>query len=355
MLIVDAHLDLAWNAVQGGRDLRRPVAEIRRTEAEAGLEGPGRGQGTVALPELRLGHVGVAVATLIARCTGTPLEGVDYATVAEATAVARGQLAYYRELEQEGLVVVLENAGALREHVAHWERWDESDPVPPIGLVVSLEGADPIATPADVDEWYAAGVRIIGLSHYGPGRYAGGTMTDGGLTADGPALLAAMARCGIALDVTHSTDAGMAESLVLFDGPVLASHSNARALVPHQRQLTDAQLTELARRDGVIGSVFDCWMLDPTWMRGQKENPVTLERVADQIEHVCQVTGGTEHAAIGSDLDGGFGREQSPGDLDTIADLPRLGGILRERGYSEGDVAAVLHGNWLRLLERILG
>ena len=194
MLIVDAHLDLSWNGVQGGRDLRRSVAEIREAELEGGLEGPGRGLGTVALPELREGRVAVSVATVFARCTGTVIEGVDYATVAEATAAARAQLAWYRGLEAEGELRVIETAAALEAHLREWQAWERAPTTaqPLLGIVLAMEGADPIATPADVDEWFEAGIRMIGLTHYGPGRYAGGTETEVGLSSDAPALLTAM-------------------------------------------------------------------------------------------------------------------------------------------------------------------
>ncbi len=356
MLIVDAHLDLAWNAVHGGRDLRRPVEEIREHERRAGREGPDRGRGTVALPELRAGRVAVSIATVIARCTGTTLEGVDYATVEEAAQAARDQLAWYRRLEAEGELRVLETASELDEHVTAWSAWDGSpdgDP-PPVGIVISMEGADPIASPGELGDWHDAGVRIIGLTHYGPGRYAGGTNTTVGLGDEGPSLLAAMEAAGIALDLTHCSDPATSEALELYHGTVLASHSNARALVPRQRQLTDEQILAIADRGGVIGAALDCWMLDPDWVHGQPENDVTLARVIDQIEHVCTVTGSTAHAGIGSDLDGGFGREQTPIDVNTIADLGAVAGLLRDRGYAEADVESIMHANWLHLLARIL-
>jgi membrane dipeptidase len=214
-----------------------------------------------------------------------------------------------------------------------------------------MEGADPILAPSELAEWHAAGLRLLGPAHYGPGRYAGGTGTEHGFSPMGLELLGEMGRLGVALDVTHLTDVGFWQALERFDGPVLASHSNCRALVPHQRQLDDDQIRALAARGAVIGAALDTWMLLPGWVGGQSTNErVTLEWVADQIDHVCQVTGSARHAAIGSDLDGGFGREQSPRDLDTIADLQRVGEILAARGYAPEDVALVMHGNWLRWL-----
>jgi membrane dipeptidase len=240
--------------------------------------------------------------------------------------------------------------------MAEWQVWNETEPanpgaVPPLGVVISMEGADPISDPLQLSEWWQVGVRIIGPAHYGPGRYAGGTSTEAGLTAAGQSLLAEMERLGILLDLTHLSDQAFWQALDLNHGPVLASHNNCRALVPHQRQFSDEQLKAIFERDGVIGAAFDAWMLQPGWVIGQTTNEhVTLANVADHIDHICQLAGNSRHAAIGSDLDGGFGREQSPHDLDTIADLHQLAGRLAQRGYDDDDLNAILRGNWLRLL-----
>lgn len=351
MLIIDAHLDLAWNALHWSRDLQQPAALIRA--GEAGMAGPGRGLGTVSLPDLRRGQVGLCFATLLARCTGAPVAGVDYASPAQACGAARGQLAYYRALEHLGAARIIAGVAALESHVAAWQRWLDgaSAEEPPLGFVVSMESADPILSPADLEDWQRAGVRVIGPAHYGPGRYAGGTGSDLGVTGAGAALLREMRRLGILLDVTHFSDRAFWQALELYDGLVLASHNNCRALAPHPRQFSNEQIRAIAGRGGVIGAACDAWMLAPGWVKGVTRNDgVRLSAVADHIDCVCQLTGSARHAAIGSDLDGGFGREQSPGDLDTIADLQGLAGLLAARGYGPGDVAAILHGNWLRLL-----
>jgi membrane dipeptidase len=216
---------------------------------------------------------------------------------------------------------------------------------------VSMESADPILTPGELENWRQAGLRLIGPAHYGPGRYAGGTGTTLGLTALGVELLRAMEQQGVGLDMTHLTDEAFWQALDLYQGPVLASHNNCRALVPHQRQFSDDQLRALIARGVVIGAAFDNWMLQPGWKDRAADNPpVRLANVVDHIDHVCQLAGNARHAGIGSDLDGGFGREQSPADLDTIADLQLLAGLLGERGYSQADIGAILHGNWLRWL-----
>jgi membrane dipeptidase len=214
-----------------------------------------------------------------------------------------------------------------------------------------MEGADPVLFPEQVQEWYDVGLRIIGPAHYGVSPYAHGTGTEGGLFPQGPALLREMERVGMILDVTHLSDQCFDEALDVYGGPVLASHHNCRALVPDQRQLTDAQIKKLISRGAVIGAALDDWMLVPKWERGKtkpEETGVCLATVVDHIDRVCQLAGNARHAGLGTDLDGGFGREQSPTDLDTIADLQKFAGLLRGRGYSETDVAGILYGNWVR-------
>ena len=354
MLIVDAHLDLAWNGIQWGRDLRRSVQILRRQEA--GQRGPGRGQNTVALPELQQGRVALCFATLLARSTGDPDPDprIDYASPAQAYGAAHGQLAYYRALAEQGHLRLITHRGELDNHMAAWQAW-EADPdagsPPPLGVIVSFESADPVLEPEQLAAWWQAGVRLIGPAHYGPGRYAGGTGTELGLTRPGMHLLCEMQRLGFILDVTHLSDQAFWEALDHYHGPLLASHNNCRALAPHQRQFDDEQLRAIFARGGVVGAALDNWMIRPGWVRGTSDNTsVSLAHVVDHIDHVCQLAGNSQHAALGSDLDGGFGREQSPYDLDTIADLQRFTGLLAARGYSDADIAGIMHGNWLRLI-----
>jgi len=353
VLIIDAHLDLSWNALQWNRNLLHSVYTIR-TE-EGGEMGKARGQNTVAFPEMIQGRIALSVATLLARSTGRPVPHVDFPTPFQSFGIARGQLAYYRALEQAGHVRIIEDAASLRVHIAAWEQWDaaqsDTQNAPPLGFVISMEGADPILSPEQLQEWWAWGLRLLGPTHYGPGRYAGGTATELGLTEMGVFLLREMERLGVILDVTHFSDQAFWEAMDLYSGSVLASHNNCRALVPHQRQFSDDQLRAIIERGGVIGAAFDAWMLKPGWSGLDHSNrDVTMAEVVDHIDHVCQLAGNSLHAAIGSDLDGGFGREQSPADLDTIADLQRIPDLLRQRGYNEADIENIMHGNWLRLL-----
>ncbi|HLW61247.1 MAG TPA: membrane dipeptidase [bacterium] len=354
MLIVDSHLDLSMNALQWNRDLLASAYTIRAQENYT--PGKGRGVGTVAFPEMRRGRIALAFATLIARSTGRPVPHIDYPTPAQAYGIAKGQLAFYRALERQGHIRIIDDAARLEAHIAEWAAWDAAhpgdapEPTPPLGFVIAMEGADPILEPAQLEEWERGGLRLLGPTHYGPGRYAGGTGTEEGLTELGAPLLAEMARCGVILDLTHCSDQAFWAALERYSGPVHASHNNCRALVPHQRQFSDEQISAIVKRGGVIGVAMDCWMIVPGWRHGDDNRRVTLADVVHHIDHICQLAGSCAHAAIGTDLDGGFGREGSPHDLDTIADLQRLVGLLERQGYPPRDIEAIMHGNWLRFL-----
>jgi membrane dipeptidase len=357
MLIVDGHLDLAWNALQWNRNLQDWAYTIRAGESHG--SDPGRAMGTVALPDMRAGRVALCFATLLARATGHTSAHIDYASPVQAFGIAQGQLAYYRALERAGQARVITDRAQLDQHCDDWEGWEAHGAgagTPPLGFVILMEGADPIQDPGQLEAWHDAGLRILGLTHYGVGRYAGGTATEAGLSDMGPPLLREMERLGVLLDLTHCSDAAFWEALDYYHGPVLASHNNCRSLVPHQRQFSDEQLRAIIARGGVIGAVLDSWMLKPGWIIGRDNNvsepQVSLSNVVDHIDHICHLAGDAAHVAIGSDLDGGFGREAVPCDLDTIADLQKLDGLLAQRGYEPEDIAAILHGNWQRLLRQ---
>jgi membrane dipeptidase len=305
----------------------------------------------VSFPELRQGEVAVCLATVLARSSGLREPLLDYRNCELASAMARGHLAYYRIMEAEGHMRMLRDWRALNAHVQEWKR--RSGKSMPLGFILSMEGADPILSPAQVAEWWEHGLRAIGPAHYGVSGYAHGTGSPGPLTAKGPELLKAMEEVGAVLDVTHLADESFWQAVELFHGPVLASHHNCRALVPGDRQLSDDQIRYLIERDAVIGAAFDSWMLHAGYIPGQTDNSlVSLEAVADHIDHVCQLAGNTRHSALGTDLDGGFGTEQSPRELDTIADVQKIPALLRKRGYREADLEAIMHGNWLRFFEK---
>ncbi len=350
-MIFDAHLDLAMNAVEWNRDLTRPVAEIRASEAHL-RDRPDRGRGTVSLPEMRRAGIGLCVATQIARVehhAWSPVAG--WRSPAQAWAMTQAQLAWYRTMEEAGEMVQIRDLAGLEKYLALWNT--ESTASLPIGYILSLEGADSLVSLAHLERSASQGLRAIGPAHYGPGIYANGTDATGGFNARGRELLREIARLGLILDVTHLCDDCFWEALDLFPGPVWASHHNCRALVPHNRQLSDEMIRALIARGAVIGAVLDGWMMVPNWVRGKTtpQTPgLTLAHLAEHIDHICQLAGNALHIGIGSDLDGAFGTEQTPTDLDTIADLVRLPTLLKARGYAAADTANIAHGNFLRFL-----
>ena len=355
-LLLDAHLDLALNALDWNRDLRLPLGQIRTRES--GLrDKPGRARGTVSLPEMRQAGAGLCVATQLARVAHddfSPLPGWN--SQEQAWAATQAQLAWYRAMEDLGEMRQIRTASELRTHAALWNASPKVDRLP-IGYVLSLEGADSLPTPQHLERAWNQGLRALGPAHYGPGVYAQGTDTTGGFNSRGRDLLRVAGELGLILDVTHLSDACFWEALESYPGPVWASHHNSRALVPHQRQLDDAMVRALAARGAVIGVALDAWMLHPGWQRGittPESAGVTLETVARHIHHFCQVLGNALHVGIGSDLDGCFGTEQSPADLDSIADLQKLRPLLAQLGFSAADQDAIFHGNFLRHLEASL-
>jgi membrane dipeptidase len=320
---------------------------------------PGRGRATTTLPEMRRGAVAACQATLLARAKpgarrpdGTTRLNLDFSNQEIASATARGQLAYYELLERRGLLRMIRTAGELD---AHWQSRAADPAETPIGYVLAMEGADPIVDIDQAAAWWDLGLRSVNLAHYGTSRYAVGTGDDGPLTPDGTLLLKEFEQLGMILDATHLSDTSFFQALDQFSGPVLASHNNCRELVPHQRQFSDEQLKLLIERDAVIGAALDAWMLAPGWVKGRTtRDVVTLHAVADHIDHVCQIAGDSLHAAIGSDLDGGYGTEQTPLGLDRISDLQDLDAMLTARGYSTEAIDGIFHGNWLRFFRRYL-
>ena len=348
-LLIDGHLDLAMNALYLNRNLRQSVDEIRA--AEAGKTGWGYGRGTTTFPELRKANIGISFVTVLARTNPVGTSLLEFPTQEVAYAQAQGQLAYYKVHERMGDLELIRTRGDLDRHLA---AWDADPDGTPLGAVLTMEGADPVVAVDHLEGWYADGLRILSLAHYGPSAWAHGTHSVGGLKPGAIDLLHAMNHLGIGLDVTHLCDQSFAEAMAVFQGVVVATHSNARTLVPHERQFTDDQFRELFQRDAVIGCVLDAWMLQPGWVVGQSVPEVTLEALIDNIDHICQLAGNANHVAIGSDLDGGYGTEQTPVDLDTIADLQRIPEMLANRGYGDANIDAIMHGNWLRILERLL-
>jgi len=348
-ILVDGHLDLAYNAVIMKRDLLRPVVEIREQEAVTPPPGPPSGTCLTTLPALLEGRIAVVGASIfVAPAIPGSLEPQVYHTPQEAFRYAVPQLDYYRRLADENERVVLLHADAdMKAVLASWNTEQ-----PQLGLFLVMEGADPIRTLSDVGWWVERGLRGVGLSWITGTRYAGGDGAPGPLTDDGRKLLSAMADYNLLLDLAHLWEDAAYEALDRYPGPVAASHAKPRAFVDRPRMLSDALIRRIAARDGVIGVVPFNLMLDGTWRRGNARLPLT--RVAEIIDHICQVTGAASSVGIGSDFDGGFGQEAVPEGLESSADLGKLGSLLAERGYTDSDIDAILGGNWLRVMRRVL-
>ena len=351
--LFDAHLDLAMNAMEWNRDFRLPVSTLRASEKDL-TDLPDRGRGTVSFPAMRKGNIGLCVATLIARYVkpDNPLPGWN--SPEQAWAQTQGQLAWYHAMEADHQLQQIHTAKELEQQLKNWN----ADPInTPIGYVLSLEGADSIVSMEHLEKLYEKGLRAIGPAHYGPGTYAHGTDAIGGIGTKGKSLLKKIESLKIILDATHLCDQSFWETMSHYSGPVWASHSNCRKWVPNERQFDDTQINELISRGAVIGMAFDAWMMLPNWERGRtqpKSSGLVLETIVDHIDHICQLAGNSDHVMIGSDLDGGFGNEQCPSDLDTIADLQKLDSILLKRGYTNQDVNKLFSNNGLNFLRRHL-
>lgn len=364
MFTIDGHLDLATNAIFLNRDLTKSVFEIRAKEKSLGWKDTqDRGNGTVALPEMRKGNVGLAIVTIISRYSefGNPLATLGlpgWHSQEQAYAYGQAQLSWYQLMEEKGELVQIVNAKQLKNHLQLWANDTVSNSLKPIGFILSLEGADSIINKKYLEKYYAAGLRAIGPAHFGNGLYSAGTHSDGtGLTTIGKDLLKDMDSLGIALDTTHLTDRAFFEAIDIFNGVMWASHQNCRAIIKGERQFSDEQIKIICERGGVIGGALDTWMLYNDFNLG-KDNArlldINLERLVDHFDHICQLIGNSNHICFGTDLDGLFGTEQTPSDMDTIADIQKFKLILTKRGYGGADIENIFYKNWLRVLKNAL-
>ncbi len=356
MLIVDAHQDIAYNALCYGRDYRRSALETRWRETDPAVL-KRRGSATIGLPDALLGRVGVVFGTLfVAPDDGdpsAPWAAFTYKTPQDAYRLALQQADYYERLADEtDKVRLIRTATDLDAVIASWAAGtDIADHKQ--GLVCLMENADPIIEPRQFEEWYERGVRIVGPA-WEATRYSGGTGQPGPLTALGYELLEVMASFNAILDLSHMAEKACLQALDVYPGVIIASHSNPRKFRNTDRHLTDAIIRQLAEREGVMGIVLYNRFLSDTWSSGDRKTDVPLSVVADAVDYVCQLTGSAAHVGIGSDFDGGFGMESIPDGLDTVTDLSKIGTLLSTRGYSPADVEAVMGGNMLRQLRRAL-
>ncbi|MHA4845976.1 dipeptidase [Flavitalea antarctica] len=352
MFIIDAHLDLSMNAMEWNRDLRWSVDEIRQSESGM-TDKPDRGKGTVSLSALRDGDIGLVVATQIARyvAPGNPLPG--WHSPEQAWAQTQAQLAWYKAMEACGEMQMITDLNELNAHLQYWQ--DDKGSSKKIGYILSLEGADSLVTIEHLHIAYNYGLRAVGPAHYGPGRYANGTDATGHLNKQGRALISEMDKLGMILDATHLCDDAFWDAMEIYQGPVWASHNNCRALVDHNRQFSDDMIRALVEKNAVIGGALDAWMMVPGWQRGSSTPEATgcnLEKLIDHLVHICTIAGNTDHIGIGTDLDGAFGKEQCPYDLESISDLQKIPRLLSRRGFNEKDIEKIMNKNWLTFLNR---
>ncbi len=354
MFIVDGHEDIAYNVLNFGRDYRHSVAETRRLEADGNHP---NGVATVGLPDSLLGRVAIVCGTIFTapeRTSGfMQSETPHYKTPAEANRLANLQLDYYQRLADQTDKVQLVRTQAELDAVLETWAPEKSFADHHQGIVMLMENADPILEPKQFEEWYERGVRIVGPAWLGT-RYCGGTGEPGPLTDLGRDLLDVMAGFNAILDLSHMAEASFLEAVDRYEGIVIASHSNPRHFRNSDRHLSDEMIQRLAERDGVMGIVVYNNFLINDWKKGSPRSKVPFTTVLDAIDYVCQLTGSPAHVGIGTDFDGGFGVESIPEGMNSVTDLWQIGDGLRERGYAEADIEAVLGGNMLRKLRQSL-
>jgi membrane dipeptidase len=355
MIIVDAHLDLAFNALRHGRDLLQPLGELRKIEEKTGAESRKlNGTAIVTLPALRKAGVKIVFGSLfvppISRVASEPASRFFYRTKEEAFSLAMEQMDYYHRLADDlPYVRLVTDRSELKEVL---DSPDDGDQL--LGIVPMMEGADSIREPSEAEMWYERGLRMIGLAWDDTGYSAGAWRGVGGLTEDGRHLLELMADLGFILDLSHMSEQATYEALDSYDGRLVASHSNVRHLVPAQRQLSDRQIYRISERDGVIGIVLYNKFLKADHERGDPKEAVTINHVIAHIDHICQCVGSSLHVGLGSDFDGGFGVEDVPADIEDVSDLMLISDELADRGYELTDVENIMGGNWLRVLNETL-
>ena len=365
VLIFDGDFPMAPLAMQLRRDVTLPLDELRRRDKDY------ENIALASLPEMRRAGMAVAILKVVSdmQREGNTIKGENQPH--RVYAIGKGQIAYYNALERMGEMRIIRTRDDLREHMAEWEAAQHDEAARAklrVGAILGLEGADSVVEPAQLTEWWDDGIRLISIGHYGMSPYGGGTGTgtDTGLLERGPALLREMDRLGMLLDVTHTSDRTVREALAIFKGPLLATHSNVRALCKGERQLPDDIVAAVIDRGGVVGASMDTWMLWPqgapdwgtdSWPNNRKyfqRSEVTLADLVNHMDYVNQMAGNAQHAGIGGDTDGQGGRECAPADVDTVVDYHKVADILRARGYSEPDVENIVWRNWIRLFDTAL-
>lgn len=329
--IFDGHLDLAYLA-EIGRDMHAELDQCRGTLLPA----------AVTLPSLKSGNVRGCLGTIFTEMseedssTGLQLGGFGHTyPPGDGEAAHRAglrQLKLYHAWRDAGVIDLLPNVGSA-----------------PLALGILMEGADPITNANEVAWWAEQGVIAIGLAWALGSRYAGGNAQKTGLTAEGKDVVRAIDAAGLFHDLSHLSDKAMDELLAMSDGRMVASHSNARALLggKNQRHLRDETIAEIARRDGVIGVNLYAPFLDPNFDKTRKRPP--LRTTLDHTLHIAEIAG-KDTVCLGTDMDGGFAATDLPEGVNEPSDLHKLLDMLRGEGWSEAEVAGFAGGNWARVL-----
>ncbi len=335
-LIVDAHLDLGWNITNFGQDYSQSAA------ASPGV--------MVGLPELLAGQVALIVGSIFvipASHATSSAQIARYTTPAEAATWGIQMLT--------DILVLCARAPQFRiiyqqvDLDAVLATWAPDQPAASrqIGILIGMEGADPIETPDYLQVWYDMGLRNVGLS-WGKTQYAGSNSDPGGLTDSGITLLSEMSRLNMMFDTAHLSESAFWQAMDLWEKPVIYSHGTVRRYLPTERALTDDQISAITERSGVIGiGVYDGFYQQNL----QSAQPSIID-LANAIDYICQYTGTSAHAAVGSDSDGGFTAQEAV--INTIDDLQQLPALLTQKGYTSADIEAILNGNWLRVFRGVL-
>lgn len=322
--IVDSHQDIAWHVHKYKRDFSLDEA------AEKAM---------ITLPSLLAGGVMLSCVTLFAEHNAPRSTRKKRLT---------RELEFYLELTEKHpqRVIQITSAQSLR---GLRERWTSGDEV--WGFLLSMEGADLLDSPDELEMFYEKGLRVVSLTWNERNQWAAGARHRGGLTHKGAALLNSMGKLGIILDISHLNEQSFFDALEQWNGPVCATHSNPASMCEDSRNLSNTQLHLLRERNAVVGTLLYNGFLDSSWQSGGPQTP--LPRVAEHIEYLLAHLG-TESVGIGSDFDGGLTAKNTPKGLDTIADLPKLDAELKRRGRTDEVVAGVLGENWFRFFERHL-
>ena len=353
--IIDAHQDIAYESLLHGRDYKRPVAESRAAETAAhGF------QITLGYPEYRQSQIGIIFATVfLEKIPAGPREpriGTEYRTPDEFHRSVRTQIDFYRRWNDnpDGKFKLLRGRADWDGLIAELNDSERRENAP-IGLVLLIEGAEGLRSFADLDEYIDAGLRLIGPV-WGGGRWCGCAWEDprDGFTPEGYELLNAIGERGLILDISHMNKKSADQALTRYEGSVVATHCNCLSLLnrpPNQRHLHDETIRLLIERNGVIGVIPGNEFLSTEWKPGGDRRLITLNTLANHIDHICQLAGSADNAALGTDFDGGFGFPDIPCEMNHIGDLGKIRETLENRGYTPSDIAKICHGNWRRIIE----